>query len=140
MNNQKSFNYQFNDDFNELNFYVNKTNFYAFNGLINNDNKLSFLYGPKKSGKSFLSYIWLKKNNGIKFNNNFEYLLNNKRNVLIDDFFLFDEEIVFHIVNNSILNNNKLLITSNIKINEIKFKFVLTSKNIFKFNNKSTKR
>ena len=35
MSNQ-SFNYQFNDDLNELNYFVNKTNFNAFNGLINN--------------------------------------------------------------------------------------------------------
>ena len=34
---QKSFNYQFNNDFlNETNFFVNKTNFYAFDNLINN--------------------------------------------------------------------------------------------------------
>ena len=59
---QKSFNYKFNDkNDNELNFFVNKTNFYAFNALINNDTNFSFLYGPKKSGKSYLSKIWLKK-------------------------------------------------------------------------------
>ena len=68
---QKSFNYTFNDkDDNELNFFVNKTNFYAFNAIINNDIKCSFLYGPKKSGKSYLSKIWLKKNNAIEYKNN----------------------------------------------------------------------
>ena len=123
MNKQKSFNYQFNDKFNELNFYVNETNFYAFNSLINNDNQLSFLNGPKKSGKSFLGQIWLKKNDGIMFNDNFEYLLSTKKNILIDDLFLSNEEIIFHIVNNCILNNTKLLITSTLKINEINFKF-----------------
>ena len=34
--------------------------------LINNNIKFSFLYGPKKSGKSFLAQIWLKKYNAIK--------------------------------------------------------------------------
>ena len=58
---QKSLNYQFYNDFNEFNFFVNKTNFNAFNTLIKNNSKFSFLYGPKKSGKSFLSQIWLKK-------------------------------------------------------------------------------
>ena len=52
---QKSFNYQFNNNLNEFNFFVNETNFYAFDILINNKNQLSFLYGPNKSGKSFLS-------------------------------------------------------------------------------------
>ena len=53
--------------YNELNFFVNKTNFYAFNALINNDSTFSFLYGPKKSGKSYLAKIWLKKNNAIQY-------------------------------------------------------------------------
>ena len=36
---QKSFNYIFNSNDNEFNFFVNQTNFYAFNALINNENK-----------------------------------------------------------------------------------------------------
>jgi len=90
---QKSFNYKFNDNNdNELNFFVNKTNFYAFNALINNDTKLSFLYGPKKSGKSYLSKIWLKKNNAIEYNNNYEVLLNLHNNILIDNLIFYDQE------------------------------------------------
>ena len=121
MNNQKSFNYYFKSDMNELNYFVNKTNFYAFNGLINNDTHFSFLYGPSKSGKSFLSHIWLKKNNAIKIKKNIQ-ILNNK-NILIDNLQSFDEEKIFHVVNNCILNNVKLLVTSNTKINEINFKY-----------------
>ena len=121
---QKSFNYQFNDNvLNEFNFFVNETNFYAFNSLINNDSNLSFLYGPKKSGKTFLSKIWLKKNNGVVLKNDYETFLNNTNNLLIDDLSSFDQEKIFHVVNNCILNNIKLLITSNKKINEIEFKF-----------------
>ena len=113
---QKSFNYKFNDkNDNELNFFVNKTNFYAFNALINNDTKLSFLYGPKKSGKSYLSKIWLKKNNAIEYNNNYEVLLNLHNNILIDNLIFYDQEKIFHIVNNCILNNSKILITSTVK-------------------------
>ena len=59
MNIQKSFNYQFSYDFNELNFFVNTTNIYAFNGIIQNETQYAFLSGPKKSGKSFISQIWL---------------------------------------------------------------------------------
>ena len=121
MNKQKSFNYYFKSQINELNYFVNKTNFYAFNGLINNETQFSFLYGPNKSGKSFLSHIWLNKNNGFKLKKNIK--IPNNKNILIDDFQTFDEENLFHIVNNCILNNVKILVTSNTEINEINFKY-----------------
>ena len=123
MSKQKSFTYKFNDNLSDLNFFVNETNLYAFNGLINNNIQFLFLYGPENSGKSFLSQIWLKKNKAIELKKNFEKILNNTSNVLIDDFLSFDEEKIFYIVNNCILNKVKLLITSNIKINDINFKF-----------------
>ena len=136
MTKQKSFNYKFNDNNdNELNFFVNKTNFYAFNALINNDTKLSFLYGPKKSGKSYLSKIWLKKNNAIEYNNNYEVLLNLHNNILIDNLIFYDQEKIFHIVNNCILNNSKVLITSDTKINEINFEFNDLSSRLKTFSN-----
>ncbi len=132
---QKSFNYKFDHEFNEYNFFVNKTNNYAFKRLINNNSQLSFLYGPKKSGKSYLSQIWLLKNNSIEFKKNFKILLENKRNVLIDNLLTFDQEKIFHIVDYCILNNLKLLITSNIKINEIKFQFKDLSSRLKTFTN-----
>ena len=133
---QKSFNYKFNDNNdNELNFFVNQTNFYAFNALINNDTKLSFLYGPKKSGKSYLAKIWLKNNNAIEYNNNYEALLNLHSNILIDNLIFYDQEKIFHIVNNCILNNSKILITSDIKINSIDFKFNDLSSRLKTFTN-----
>ena len=133
---QKSFNYKFNDNNdNEHNFFVNKTNFYAFNALINNNAKCSFLYGPKKSGKSYLSKIWLKKNNAIEYNNNYETLLNISGNILIDNLIFYDQEKIFHIVNKCILNNSKILITSDIKINSIDFKFNDLSSRLKTFSN-----
>ena len=133
---QKSFNYKFNDiDDNELNFFVNKTNFYAFNALINNDTKCSFLFGPKKSGKSYLSKIWLKKNSAIEFDNNYELLLSMHKNILIDNLIFFDQEKIFHIINNCILNHSKILITSDIKINAIDFKFNDLSSRLKTFTN-----
>ena len=132
---QNSFHYTFNDDRNEINFFVNKTNFYAFNALINNDTKLSFLYGPKKSGKSYLSKIWLKKNDAIEYNNNHEVLLNLHNNILIDNLIFYDQEKIFHIVNNCILNNSKVLITSDNKINEINFEFKDLSSRLKTFSN-----
>ena len=49
-------------------------------------------------------------------------------------FISFDQEKIFHIVNNCILNNLKILITSPNKINDINFKFndlSFSFKNIF---------
>ena len=124
MINQKSFTFKFNDVQNEYNFFVNETNYYAFDTLINNNTKFCFLYGPKKSGKSYLAQIWLKKNNAIKYddsNNNLN--IDDDKNILIDDFIFYNEEKIFHIVNNCILNSSKILITSCNTINEIKFKY-----------------
>ena len=132
---QKSFNYKFNSNDDEFDFFVNQTNFYAFNALINNENKYSFLYGPKKSGKSYLSKIWLKKNNAIQYHNNYELLLDQKNNVLIDNLIFYDEEKIFYIVNNCILNNSKVLITSDNKINEINFEFKDLSSRLKTFSN-----
>ncbi len=123
MNEQKSFDYKFNDEINELDFFVNDTNYYAFNSLIINNNKFSFLYGPKKSGKSYLAQIWLLKNNAIQITNSSKLIFDNKKNILIDELLSIDEEKTFHIVNSCILNNLNILITSKNKINDIKFRF-----------------
>ena len=123
VNKQKIINYTFKDNISELNFFVNKTNFHAFNSLINQQSAFSFLYGPKKSGKSFLAHIWKNKYNANILSNNFEDLIKKKNDILIDDFHSFDQEIIFHLVNYCILNNLKILITSPYKINDINFKF-----------------
>ena len=123
VNKQKIISYTFKDNINELNFFVNETNFHAFNRLINKESTFSFLYGPKKSGKTFLSHIRKKKYNANKLSNNFEELIIKKDNILIDDLYSFDQEIIFHLVNYGILNNLKILITSPYKITDIKFKF-----------------
>tara|TARA_A100000164_G_C21665807_1_gene657154 strand:+ start:161 stop:787 length:627 start_codon:yes stop_codon:yes gene_type:complete len=123
VNKQKIISYTFNDNINELNFFVNGTNIHAFNSLINLETRFTFLYGPKKSGKSFLAHIWKNKYNAKKLSNNFEDLIKKKDNILIDDLHSFDQEIIFHLVNYCTLNNLKILITSLYKINDINFKF-----------------
>ena len=135
MTKQRSFHYQFDDKLNEVNFFVNDTNSYAFKGLIDKSHFNSFLYGPKKSGKSFLGEIWLKRYSAIKFDKNFEAVIREKKNVLIDDFTSFDQEKIFHIINNCTLNNLKILIISSRRINEIKFKFNDLSSRLKTFNN-----
>ena len=84
---QKSFIFNFNNDKNELNFFVNKTNSYAFNALVNNNFNFSFLYGPKKSGKSSLAQIWLKKNNAIKYNNELSSRVRGKKKLVNKDIY-----------------------------------------------------
>ncbi len=123
VNRQKIIKYTFKDNINELNFFVNKTNSHAFNLLINQESAFSFLYGPKKSGKSFLAHIWKNKYNANKLSNNFEDLIKKKDNILIDDLHSFDQEIIFHLINYCTSNNLKILITSPYKINDINFKF-----------------
>ena len=140
INKQKSFSYKFNDKDDENNFFVNKTNYSAFNILINSNANLLFLYGPKKSGKTFLSKIWLKKNNAIQLNKKYELFFDNRKNLLIDELLYYDEEKIFHIVNNSLLKDLKILITSHSKINEIKFKFKDLSSRLKTFSNTEIKQ
>ena len=123
MKKQNIFKYHFNLLDNDDDFFVNTTNSNAYNKLIKFDSRQSFLSGPSKSGKSFLGQIWLKKNNAIKLSNNFENILNQKKNLLIDNLSLFDQEQIFHLINHSFLNNSKILIISNKNINDINFKY-----------------
>ena len=140
INKQKSFSYKFNDKDDENNFFVNKTNYSAFNILINSNTNFLFLYGPKKSGKTFLSKIWLKKNKAIQLNKKYELFFDNRKNLLIDDLLYYDEEKIFHIVNNSLLKDLKILITSHSKINEINFKFKDLSSRLKTFSNTEIKQ
>ena len=57
------------------------------------------------------------------------------QNILIDNLIFYDQEKIFHIVNNCILNNSKILITSDIKINSIDFKFKDLSSRLKTFSN-----
>jgi len=132
---QKIFTYKFNKNTNASNYFVNESNYNAFNGLITNNNSNSLLIGPKKSGKSFLGNIWLNKNNAIELKQNFENVIKHKKNVLIDEFLLFDQENIFHIINNCNLHNLKILIISNKTINEINFKYKDLSSRLKTFNN-----
>ncbi len=122
MNKQKVFDFNFNKNEKKINFYINSTNIDAYNGVIYSNNINKFLVGPNKSGKSYLANMWLKKNNAIIFNNNFDFLINNKSNILIENInSSFDEEKLFHILNHSKLYNLNILITSSYEINDIKF-------------------
>ncbi len=122
MNKQKTFNFNFTNNYNLSNFYINSTNEKAFKGILSENYEYYYLNGPSKSGKTFLGNIWMKKFNSIRYDDNLEYIINNKKNIFIDDINInLNEEDLFHILNHCKSYNLKILITSNYEINEIKF-------------------
>ena len=122
MNRQKFFKFNFKND-NELSdFYVNETNIEAYKGVTNQNNKHILLVGPNKSGKSYLANLWCIKNKGIKLKDNLDYIINNNMNTFIDNIDMgFDEEELFFVINHSIVNSLRILITTSSNINEINF-------------------
>ena len=121
---QSYFNYNFEPNFSLDNYFVGQSNNSAFKHLIqHNFNNNLLLLGPKKSGKTHLAKMWKNKFNASLYTNNLDTILNQKKNVLIDDLFIgINEEDIFHIINHSSLYNLKILITSNLEINEYLFK------------------
>ena len=111
---QKFFNFKFNNKiFDDKNFYINSTNQDAYTGILSSNIQNLFLTGPSKSGKSFIGNLWLNENLATKYNNNFDMILKNKKNILIDDFTKKDQEKIFHIINHCNANNLSILLISN---------------------------
>ena len=93
------------------------------------------MLGPNKSGKTHLSILWKNKNDAIVYNNNIDKIISTKKNILIDDLFnKINEEEIFHIINHCKLHNLKILITSNINLNDYIFKLDDLSSRIKTFN------
>ncbi len=121
MNKQNIFKFKFKNNDSYSNFYVNNTNKEAYNGIIGNNFKKTFLCGPKKSGKSFLCKIWSQKYNALEYKNNFRQLIKLQNNIFIDNLnHHINEEEIFHIINHTSLNNLNILITSDTKIIDMK--------------------
>ena len=122
---QTYFKYKFKENFSIDNFFVGSSNTHAFNVLLKNNlnNNKHILFGPSKSGKTHLCYIWKNKYNAFIYNDNINQIIDSKRNILIEDIFknIIEEEI-FHIINHCDLYNLKILITSNISLNNYSFK------------------
>ncbi len=122
---QSFFNYDLSPNFSINDYFVGSSNIEAYKLLINttNINNL-FLLGPPKSGKTHLAFIWQKKFNAIIYNNtNINQILENKFNIVIDNIFInLKEEELFHIINHCSASNCKILVTSNIKLNEYNFR------------------
>ena len=125
MSYQKIFKYQFSSKNNYENYFVNLTNQKAYDlTILHNFNQNIFLFGPKKSGKSYLASLWKDKNNAISYNNNFSTIIETKKNVVIDDVLgSSSDENLFHLINHCKLNNLKIYFVSSIDINTYNFKF-----------------
>ncbi len=124
MTHQDYFNYNLKEIRDSSNFFVNSTNLNSYNIVINNNTiKNIFLKAPNKSGKSHLINMWVKNNNAILYKSNLKDIIDLKKNVAIDNLFVkIEEENIFHIINHCKNENLKILITSNLDINEYNFK------------------
>ena len=128
--NQLLLDFNLNKNFNNHDYYVSKSNYFAFN-IVDKwpkwEKKIVNIYGEKFSGKTHLANIFKSKSKAL--------LINQKNikddifkefkifeSIIIDDFDEnFDEKITYSIFNLVDQDNKYLLINSKKPINEIKF-------------------
>ena len=121
---QSYFNYNLKPGLAIDDFFVSTSNKKAYNFILNKkiDNQKILLIGPNKSGKTHLGKIWQKNNNAVSYENNFEIILNYKKNIFIDDFLKnINEEQIFHLINHCSINKLTILLTSNKELFEHNF-------------------
>ena len=128
--NQLLLNLNHKQNFNEQDFYISKSNFYAYQ-LIQNwpkwEKNVLNIFGERSSGKTHLADIFLSKHKGIKIDSkklNDEIFKELKiyENIVLDDFNNNIEERLIFAFLNFIDNDNKFLIINSLKpINEINF-------------------
>jgi chromosomal replication initiation ATPase DnaA len=128
--NQLLLDFDYKQNFKDDDFYVGKSNYYAFE-LINKwpkwEKNFLNIIGEKYSGKTHLVNIFLKKFNGIKIESK---LLNDEnlktiklyQNIVLENLDLDVNEKLIYTLFNIIDQDNKFLIITSIKpITEIKF-------------------
>ena len=128
--NQLLLDFENNQNLKDDDFYVSKSNFYAFE-LINKwpkwEKNILNISGEKHSGKSHLINIFLKKFKGIKINSNTLVEKNLRKikiyeNIILEDVDLdIDEKLLYTLFNIIDQDNKFLIITSKKPIVEIKF-------------------
>ena len=129
--NQLLLDFDYEQNFKEDDFYVGKSNFYAFE-LINKwpkwEKNFLNISGKRFSGKTHLANMFLRKFNGIRIDSK---ILNNEKlktikshqNIVLEDLSLdIDENIVYTLFNLIDQDNKFLVITSSNPITEIDFK------------------
>ena len=129
--NQLLFELNHKKNFNEHDFYVSKSNFYAYN-IIDKwpkwEKKILNIFGEKFSGKTHLANIFKSKTNALLINaSKIDEEIFKKiklfENIIIDDFEKnYDEKLIYSIFNLADQDNKYMLINSLIPINEIEFK------------------
>ena len=115
----------------EEDFCVGENNYEAYK-LIKEWPNWSFkginIYGPKKSGKSYLTKIFSDKTNskifdGRKVNKDHLDLILNQKVLIIDNVELFNDEVFFQTILNDFISKNKFIyLTSNKLAGSISFK------------------
>jgi chromosomal replication initiation ATPase DnaA len=115
----------------EEDFCVGKNNYEAYK-LIKEWPNWSFkginIYGPKKSGKSYLTKIFSDKTNskifdGRNVNKDHLDLILNQKVLIIDNVELFNDEVFFQTILNDFISKNKFIyLTSNKLAGSISFK------------------
>ena len=129
--NQLLLNFKNNQNFNYDDFYVSKSNYFAFQ-LIEKwpkwEKNILNIYGERFSGKTHLVNIFLNKNKGIKVDENEineEVFKKFKlyENIVIDNYYNRSEEKLLYSIFNLVDQDNKYLIINSVDpINEIDFK------------------
>ena len=125
LNFKETKNYQKDD------FYVSKSNFFAYKLLDswpNWEKNIINIHGEKYCGKSHLTEIFIKKNKGIIFDaKTFKFTdqkeLKLYQNIIIDNFTDdFEEKSILSLINFVDQNSKYLIINSTRPINKISFK------------------
>ena len=129
--NQLLLNFKQKQNFNYNDFYVSKSNYFAFQ-IIEKwpkwEKNILNIYGEKYSGKTHLSNIFIKKFKGKKIVANQFKNENLKEfkifeNLVLDDFDEnIDELLMYSLFNIADQDNKYIIINSFIPINEINFK------------------
>ena len=129
--NQQLLNFNQNQNFNYYDFYVSKSNYFAFK-LIETwpkwEKNIVNIHGEKQSGKSHLAEIFKQKYKALKFtekqlNNKFFKSLKLHENLILENFEnKTDEKIMYSLFNLVDQDNKYLIINSNIPLIKMNFK------------------
>ena len=128
--NQLLLNFKYKQNFNYNDFYVSKSNYFAFK-LIEKwpvwEKNILNIFGEKFSGKTHLANIFINKNKGIKVkdeevDDDVFKKFKLYENIIIDDYNnRCDEKLMYSIFNLVDQDNKYLIINSHTPINEINY-------------------
>jgi len=129
--NQLLLNFNFKKSFNDHDYYVSDSNYFAFN-LIDKwpkwEKRILNIHGEKFSGKTHLSKIFQSKSSAIYLNekdisNEIFKKIKLYESIIIDEFSnKFEENLIYSIFNLVDQDNKYLLINTETPLSEIKFK------------------